>query len=39
MKVILQVLEHNTDGITSFSFFSSEDQSQGLSYAGNVPYH
>lgn len=30
MKVILQVLEQNTDGITSFSFFSAEDQSQIL---------
>lgn len=29
MKVILQVLEQNTDGITSF-FFSAEDQSQVL---------
>lgn len=34
MKVILQVLEQNTDGITSFSFLSSEEQSQGLAYAG-----
>lgn len=30
MKVILQVLEQNTDGITSFSFVSAEDQSQVL---------
>lgn len=30
MKVILQVLGQNTDGITSLSFFSAEDQSQIL---------
>lgn len=34
MKVILQVLEQNTNGVTSVFFSSAQDQPQGLAHAG-----